>query len=267
MAELRDRVAERVVEGAEGLLATVEMDDRDALQGRGERGGGRLEPVPDQEQRIRRAPAGAPSRPLRASSRPGWRRAGPRSRRRRRATAGSTSGSKPSARTSSIVCPCRVERCVPPTSSRSSSSGCDRIATAVECRIPQSWRPVVRTAMVFTRPPSSTIAPARARRRCGRAADELVHPRRGDAAYPVAGASRSPSATVSPADRSRAQCRLRRATARDLALGRGRDLVAVADRVGRRPGWPRPSPRTRPARATSRDRARGESGRASGASR
>ncbi len=56
VAELGDGVAKRVVEGTERLLAAVEMDDRNALQGRRERGCGRLEPVPDQQQRIRRRP-------------------------------------------------------------------------------------------------------------------------------------------------------------------------------------------------------------------
>jgi hypothetical protein len=49
VGELRDRVAERVVERAEGLLAAVEVHDRHAGQRRRQGGRRRLEPVADDD--------------------------------------------------------------------------------------------------------------------------------------------------------------------------------------------------------------------------
>ncbi len=88
--------------------------------------------------------------------------------RRSSSQASSASGSKPSSRMSSMVRPCRADRCMPPTS-RSWRSGWSRMAAQVERRMPQSWRPVVRTAIVRGGPRRGHRgAPGRRRRRAGR---------------------------------------------------------------------------------------------------
>ena len=84
--------------------------------------------------------------------------------------------------------------------------------------------------------PSSTIAPARTGRAVGRPTSSCI--RAGEMPVPGRCASRSPSAMVSPADRSRAQCRLRRATAaisRSAAVGTlsPSPIASAVARIGR----------------------------------
>ena len=75
MGELRDGVADRVVEGALRLLAAVEMDDRDARERRRHGGGHRLEPVAGEHERVRRIRAQVRRRSA-ASAAAAWASAG-----------------------------------------------------------------------------------------------------------------------------------------------------------------------------------------------
>ena len=221
VAQLRDRVAEGVVEGTERLLAAVEVDDRDAIDRGRQRGGGRLEPIADEDERIDRAwPAAAPRR-RRGRRRPGHRPAGRTSPSSQR---NSASGSKPSARTWSTVWPCRADRCVPPTH-RTQLRGPDAPGwprrCCAGCPSPgdrssgRRWAAAPRRGWaVIRRPPRRRARPSNRRPwPAGRSGRRGSRPRRARARSPVAGRPGRPSATVAPAARSCAQCRLRRATA------------------------------------------------------
>jgi hypothetical protein len=148
VGQLRDRVTQRVVERPEGLLAAVEMDDRDPEDRRGERGGRRLEPIAGEDDRVHGV---APQLVADGREGGGCLDVGGRVGRPRPSQSSAASGSNPAAIISSSGRPWRDESCMPPAMRRSRRPGSSRIAAATEWRIPQSWRPVVRTAIVRDR--------------------------------------------------------------------------------------------------------------------
>ena len=262
-AELRDRVAEGVVERAEGLLAAVEMDDRDAIDGRGERRGGGLEPVADEHEGVDRVAPGARRRP-RASgrARPG-RPAGGRPS-RSSSQASTASGSKPSSRIRSTVRPWRADRCVPPASRRRRRSGArgSRRRSSGGSPSPGGRSSGRRSSAAGQsrdgRGPSAmswSVDRLSGRDRVRRpAARRAVQVRAAPVPVPGRSATRS-AALIAAARRERARpVEAPPRDSRDRPLGLGRPLLAVAERGLDAPRMPATIARERRrARATPRD--------------
>ena len=274
VGELGDRVAERVVERPGGLLAAVEVDDRaPAATVAAMRGRRRLEAVADQDEgRGRGVLAARSAAAPTASSARGGLDVGAAGRPPSPGR-GQASSTRP-ARTRRHGSVDRVS--VPGREVHAARRGAEARGrarrgspTQVERRIPQSWRPVVRTAIAARVPghPAAVTAPASrssrahglpGRDRAGRCGARRTPSRRAGE-RPVPG--RSATRSAGRHDRARRPASAAsggscRATAAIGTLGRDRRLLPGPEGGARRAGSPRPSRRTPRARATPRDRGR-----------
>ncbi len=220
VAELGDRVAQRIVERPERLLAAVEVDDRDAFQGRGERGRGRLEAVADEQERIRRR---LPECGTHGLQRRGRLVCGRRVRRGVVVTEPGQDDVRLEAVRPNVVdrvaVPRRQVHATDQQPQLQVRVGADRRGRRVE-------DPPVLAAGREDRDRSSRVALLD--HRAGRSTWRVVGrpmrsvARAGERPVPGRCATRSSASIVVPAGRSRAQCRLRRATAaisRSAAVG------------------------------------------------